>query len=343
MSKIKEALSKIKASKQCSSANKEEHIVLIDAMNMFCRSFTTINSLNQKGQHVGGLLGFLKSLNLTVKTLNPTKLYIVFEGDNSSDRRKRIFPKYKSSRKGVQNNTVFYDVNESMESFNHQLCRLIEYLHNLPVYLYSVDNFEADDIIGYLAQKSCLKSKVSIVSNDKDYLQLVNANLFVYNPLEKLSYNKELIFEKFQIFPHNFVTARQVTGDTSDEIPNVKSFQFKTLVKYFPMISSNEKVVLKDLIEYAKEKVNCKKPSPKYVDFLNSIRQCEINKLLMDLSLIEELLLDDEKQLIESVVNKEVKLNYSNISQMMILDGIDSIDPYMNADVLKTNFYKLNS
>ena len=67
-----------------------DHILVIDAMNTFIRSFTMINMMTPQGVHVGGMVGFMKSLGFLVRTMNPTRVVIVFDGPASSQARKNI-------------------------------------------------------------------------------------------------------------------------------------------------------------------------------------------------------------------------------------------------------------
>lgn len=335
---IKERLAKLKGKE------KKEHILMIDAMNMFCRNFTTVNTINKYGNHVGGFVGFLKSLGASIKQFQPDKVYIVFEGDNSSQMRKQIYPLYKSTRlnKGVRNKNVFFDEEENDESFNHQLLSLILYLQNLPVYLLSVDNYEADDIIAYLAKKSCLKSKVTIISSDKDYFQLVDENIDVYNPVAKKMYKIYDVYERFNVYPCNFAVFRSLIGDISDAIPPVRGIGDVTAVKYYPELTLNKKVTLDNLFESAINHVNTtKKPLQKYTTLLESKEQVLINKKLIDLSdiqvdaiglqIISEKLEEKLNFNVEQAVKKAKELNVENE-----IGYNKSIETW-----LAENFYKL--
>ena len=57
-----------------------DHVLLIDSMNLFIRNFSMINYVNVQGHHVGGLAGFLKSLGYLVRTINPTRVVLIFDG-----------------------------------------------------------------------------------------------------------------------------------------------------------------------------------------------------------------------------------------------------------------------
>ena len=154
-----------------------DHVLLIDSMNLFIRNFSMINYVNVQGHHVGGLAGFLKSLGYLVRTINPTRVVLVFDGKGSTINRKNIDPEYKGNRNltRITHWEVFDTKEQEKDSMAEQIDRLIDYLHCLPVYLLSVDKVEADDVIGFISNGfSKRKSKVTIVYSDKDFLQIVN-------------------------------------------------------------------------------------------------------------------------------------------------------------------------
>ncbi len=276
-------LEKLKSPKEISTKN---NILLIDGLNLFLRCFSTIETMNKTGTHVGGTLGSLYSLGSIIKHTSPDEVIIVFDGENSSHSRKNLYPEYKSNRhqRKVTNFSMFDDYEQEKEAKESQLNRLIDYLHCLPVKLICIDNYEADDVISYLTKKFEKEYIVTICSTDKDYIQLLNESVKVYNPNAKEFITEEKVFEKYQIHPHNFLLFRMFTGDTSDNIPNVNGFQLKTLLKYFPQFSNKELIDLEELYEFSKEKLLEKKPSIKYSNVLNSKSILSLNRQLMDLS-----------------------------------------------------------
>lgn len=337
---LQERLQKLRNSTNNSS---QEHIVIIDAMNMFIRSFTVNNTINKYGNHIGGLVGFLNSLSKTIKEQSPTKVFIVFEGNDSSARRKKIYPLYKSKRlnKGIVNQTVFEDPKENDESFHKQLVRLIQYLQDLPIYLFSIERYEADDIIAYLSKRLCLKSKITIVSNDKDYLQLIEPNINVYNPIEKVTYNTQEVFNKHGVYPINFLNYRCILGDISDDIPNIEGLGESTIKKYYPLISQKNQTSLNEIYEYAISKTkNIKKPLSKYTKLIESKEQLEMNYQLMDLHNIELDVYD--KDLVDICLQQELNLDSNSFLSKAFEDDIKNHIYAPNVEQwLINNFLKL--
>ncbi|MFN9960100.1 MAG: hypothetical protein ACK55I_44020, partial [bacterium] len=99
-------------------------------------------------------------------------------------------------------------------SMRKQFARLIEYLQVLPITLTYIDHVEADDIIAYLAVHY-FKKDVTIVSSDKDFLQLVNPRIKVWASTKKKMYDESLVKEEYGVIPQNLVFYRVITGDAS--------------------------------------------------------------------------------------------------------------------------------
>ena len=169
-----------------------ERILFIDGLNLFFRNFAVMNMVNPDGVHIGGLGGFFRSLGAMIRQIDPTQVYVVFDGAGSANNRKNINPLYKSGRdlQRITNWDAFDDKQDEDDSKVDQMVRVIQYLKTLPVKTVSIDKVEADDIISYLSGVviNDPKDKAFIVSSDKDFIQLVNDNVIVYRPMEKEYY-----------------------------------------------------------------------------------------------------------------------------------------------------------
>ena len=75
-----------------------ERYLLIDGLNLFFRNFSAKNTVNSNGVHVGGLGGFFRSLGSLINYIQPTQVYVIFDGTGSSTNRKNLIPEYKSNR-----------------------------------------------------------------------------------------------------------------------------------------------------------------------------------------------------------------------------------------------------
>ena len=75
-----------------------DHILIIDGMNTLIRSFSLLKAMNPSGAHVGGLVGFLRSLGFVTRTFDPTRVIVVWDGKGGSGNRQNIDPNYKAQR-----------------------------------------------------------------------------------------------------------------------------------------------------------------------------------------------------------------------------------------------------
>jgi len=252
-------------------------VLLIDGLNTFLRAFTAIGWVNKELLHIGGLTGFLRSLGYIIKLVRPTRVIVVFDGQGSSTNKRYIYPEYKANRgiNRVTNWESFESQQEESEAITSQLIRLIFYLKALPVDLISVDKIEADDVIGYITGQ--LDGEMTIMSSDRDYLQLVSDKITVYSPTKKKFYDQELVLKEYNVTPQNFLTQKILLGDDGDNVPGVKGLGSKTMIKLFPELSSNSIITLDDILE----KCDGKK---KILDSIKNYEfQLRINQRLMDL------------------------------------------------------------
>ena len=225
--------------------NFNSKVLLIDGLNSFIRAFSANPALNDDGVHIGGLIGFLKSIRYSIATIKPTRCIIVFDGKDSSKKRRKIFSEYKGNRKIRQrfNRNVDWSTSpvDEEQSMRMQMSRLVRYLEQLPVTMISTDNAEADDIIAYICKSLLKDSHKIIMSTDKDFLQLVNETIHVWSPTKKILYDEKEVFEEYGIHSKNFITFKILNGDKSDNIAGIKGAGLKTIIKYIPQITENKK------------------------------------------------------------------------------------------------------
>jgi len=230
-----------------------DRVLLIDGLNLFFRNFAMLNIVNEHGVHVGGLGGFVRSLGTLINAIEPTSMYVIFDGENSSMNRKNVLSEYKSGRhqSRITNWEIFDDVGDEHDAKVDQIVRLIDYLKCLPVKTIALDKVEADDIIAHLATtitNNNDNSRAFIVSSDKDFIQLTSNKICVYRPIEKDYYTPDTVREKFGVLPENFILYKVLMGDASDKIPGIKGLGIKKLHKLFPEL--NERILtLDDILE----------------------------------------------------------------------------------------------
>ncbi len=216
--------------------------------------------MNENGEHCGGITGFLRSIGLAIRQFKPSRCVIVFDGKGGSVRRRAIFSDYKENRKSMTKLNRTYDFNtlgEEKSSQKYQLIRLIESMTHLPITVIAMDNVEADDVVAYLANLTASRNgEALIMSTDKDFLQLVNTNIKVYNPIKKIVYDMDKIVEEYGIHPNNFVIYRAIDGDVSDGIPGIKGIGPATLIKNFPELANADMVPWDHIFAASEDKDN---------------------------------------------------------------------------------------
>ena len=282
------------------SLNKHDRVLLIDGLNLFFRNFAMLNFVNEDGVHVGGLGGFLRSLGTLINRIQPTSVYVVFDGVGSTINRKNLLPEYKSNRNitRITNWDIFESLDDEHAAKVDQVVRLIHYLQCLPVKTLSLDKVEADDIIAHLATKlsSDYGSKVFIVSSDKDFIQLVDENIIVYRPIEKDYYTTDTVIEKFGISAANFILYKVLMGDASDKVAGVKGLGEKKLMKLFPELSQRI-LTLQDILDISETKL---KENIIYARVLDMQDQLEKNYRIMNLH--NPMLDDIEREFLDAII-----------------------------------------
>ena len=323
-------------------SSKHDRVLLIDGLNLFFRNFAMLNIVNENGVHVGGLGGFLRSLGTLINVIEPTSMYIVFDGENSSMNRKNILSEYKAGRhiSRITNWEIFNDVEDEHDAKLDQIVRLIDYLKCLPVHVTALDKVEADDIIAHLATTITQNnddSRAFIVSSDKDFIQLVSDQITVYRPIEKDFYTRDTIVEKFGVLPENFILYKVLMGDASDKVPGIKGLGVKKLMKFFPEL--NERILtLDDLIEISTRKY---KEHVIYSRVVFEEKNLRKNYKIMDL---HNPMMDDlEKEYVEGLVEMDPPtLNQKPFLKFYQEDGLRHL--IKNVDFWITNQWKtLNS
>ena len=129
-------------------------MILIDALNMFIRSYVINPTLDTKGRPIGGVIGFMKSLQKVCRELRPHEVIVCWDGLGGSQKRKAQNKNYKAGRKPLRFNRRMIELPEDKVKKNRadQQLRLHEYLNNMPVIQLMIDFVEADDIIALVSK-----------------------------------------------------------------------------------------------------------------------------------------------------------------------------------------------
>ena len=301
-----------------------DHILVVDAMNTLIRSFSLLKAMNPSGAHVGGLVGFLRSLGYVTRIFDPTRVIIVWDGKGGSANRKNIDPNYKAQRATSRiTHWGLYDTKEEeTEALIGQLYRTQDYLECLPVHQLVMEKLEADDIMAWIAKKASNSNvkKCTIVSSDKDFLQLVDDTVEVYAPVKKKTFTKDNIFDELKVLPENYNIVKALLGDNSDNLQGIKGLGIKTVVSEFPKLLT-EKTDLHYVFEVAEEKLDGKKI---FAKIIHDWARVETNFELMDLHISS--LDDKEKDYVNTTLKEEVpNLQSGAFLRLLDQDKIEGI------------------
>ena len=317
-------------------------ILLVDGLNTFIRSFMAVPSMNDDGMHTGGIAGFLKSIGYAIKLINPTRVIVVFDGSGGSQKRRKIYPDYKKGRKTkIKFNRTYEELSSSeLEQKNLQieLMRLVSYLEVLPVTVMAIDNIEADDTIAYLAEDTFKDSNVTIMSTDKDFLQLASERVKIWSPVKKKIFGCKEIVDEYGITCNNFIFYRVLEGDVSDNIPGIDGVGIKRVLQAYPFLSDDKQVTLQEIYNYSE---NYKGKYKIYERVLDNKLLIERNYELMQLKATS---IQSFTQLrIEEIIKKQVpKIDKMTFSRLITEDKMwNNLPNYMVW--LNETWGKLNS
>ena len=240
--------------------------------------------MNDDGMHTGGIAGFLKSVGYAINLLNPTRVIVVFDGNGGSQKRRKIYPEYKKGRKTrIKFNRTYDEMSSSdieQKNLKMELLRLVNYLEVLPITVMAIDNIEADDTIAYLAEQTFKDSNVTIMSSDKDFLQLASDKIKIWSPTKKKIFGCKEIVDEYGITCNNFIFYRSMEGDDSDNIPGINGAGLKTILKCFPFLADERQTSLQEIYNYAE---NNKSKYKLYEKVLSEKLTLERNYELMQL------------------------------------------------------------
>ena len=284
-----------------------DHILIIDAMNMLIRSFSLLKAMNPSGTHVVGLVGFLRSLGYVTRIFDPTRVVIVWDGKGGSGNRQNINPNYKAQRATARiTHWGLYDTREQeQEALIGQLFRTQDYLECLPIQQIVIEKLEADDIIAYLAKRaSGAGKKVTIVSSDKDFYQLIDDNIEIYAPVKKKTLNLDNIKEEIGVLPQNYNIVKALLGDNSDNLPGVKGLGIKTILSEWKSFAYDTNASLQDIWDHCEAQLEQDKPKKIFAKIIHNWDKVLDNFTMMDLHNTQ--LDDKEIQLVETMLKEPI-------------------------------------
>lgn len=213
-----------------------ERLLILDSNSLLNRAFYAIPPLtNSEGIHTNAVYGFTNMLFKMKEEIKPDYIVAAFDRKAPTFRHKE-YEDYKAGRKKMP------------PELGEQFPLVKEVLNLLAVNIYEIDGFEADDIIGTLAQFAERNGiEVFIVTGDRDALQLASDNIKVVitkkGVTETAVYNKDAFIEEFGVTPTQYIDVKGLMGDKSDNIPGVPGVGEKTAFKLISTYGSMEGVL----------------------------------------------------------------------------------------------------
>lgn len=245
-------------------------LLLIDGSSVAFRAFFALyNQIdrfkNHSGLHTNAIYGFHLMLDHMMKRVQPTHVLVAFDAGKTTFRTE-LFADYKAGRA------------KTPDEFREQFPYIRDMLGALGIAFYELEHYEADDIIGTLdkmAERTEILFDVTIVSGDKDLIQLTDANTVVEISKKGVAEFEEFtpayLMDKMGLTPEQFIDLKALMGDKSDNIPGVTKIGEKTGLKLLHEYGSLEGIY---------EHIDSFKPSKMKENLLHDKEQAFLSKTL---------------------------------------------------------------
>ena len=331
-----------------------DHFYLIDGSGYIFRAYYALPPLSRKsdGMPTGAVSGFcsmlfklLEDSKSNENKYKPTHFAVIFDAARKNFRNE-IYSDYKANRSDAPDDLVpqFEFIRKSVKAFNLPSIELI--------------NYEADDLIAtYVEQILKEGAKATIVSSDKDLMQLYKKNIRIYDPMKNKFISNEDVNNKFGVNPDKVIDVQALAGDSSDNVPGVPGIGVKTaaelinqygnlenLLKNADKIKQNKRretlIQNKDKAIVSKKLVTLKKDVPvknkisefelKEIDknkLYNFLREMEFNRLLSSvISTYGEVEFSSKTK----VFDKEEKNHKISNKNYELIEKEEDIDKWLN-------------
>ncbi len=223
-----------------SKVQKTDHFYLIDGSGYIFRAYYALPPLTRKsdGLPTGAVSGFcsmlfklLEDSKSTDNLERPTHFAVIFDSGRKTFRNE-IYSDYKANRSEAPDDLApqFEYIRKSVQAFNLPSVELI--------------NYEADDLIAtYVEQILKIGAKVTVVSSDKDLMQLFKKGVRIYDPMKNKFINEDDVLKKFGVISSKVIDVQALAGDSSDNVPGVPGIGIKTAAELINKYGSLEKTL----------------------------------------------------------------------------------------------------
>jgi DNA polymerase-1 len=289
------------------SLKKTDHFYLIDGSGYIFRAYYALPPLSRKsdGLPTGAVSGFCSMLFKLLEDSRsddsihkPTHFAVIFDSAKKNFRND-IYSEYKANRTETPEDLIpqFDYIRKAVRAFSLPSIELI--------------NYEADDLLATYAKKIISAgAKVTIISSDKDLMQLVSEKIRLYDPMKNKVLGEKEVFEKFGVKPNQVIDVQSLAGDSSDNIPGVPGIgvktaaelinKYKTLdtllknIEEIPqtkrretLLANKDKAILSKKLVTLKDDVPVKEEPESFImrgvekeKLFNFLREMEFNRLL---------------------------------------------------------------
>jgi DNA polymerase-1 len=232
------------------SLKKTDHFYLIDGSGYIFRAYYALPPLSRKsdGLPTGAVSGFCSMLFKLLEDSRsddsahkPTHFAVIFDSAKKNFRND-IYNEYKANRSETPEDLVpqFEYIRKAVKAFNLPSIELI--------------NYEADDLLAtYAKQIVEAGAKVTVISSDKDLMQLVSEKIRLYDPMKNKVLGENDVFEKFGVKPNQVIDVQSLAGDSSDNIPGVPGIGVKTAAELINKYKTLD-ILLKNINEIPQNK-----------------------------------------------------------------------------------------
>ncbi len=328
---------------------KTDHFYLVDGSGYIFRAYYALPPLTRKsdGLPTGAVSGFCSMLFKLLEDSKskdnlekPTHFAVIFDSARKNFRNE-IYKDYKGNRSEAPDDLVpqFDFIRKSVLAFNLPSIEL--------------NNYEADDLIATYVEQILKKgAKVTIISSDKDLMQLYKKGVRIYDPMKNKFITQDDVLSKFGVSPDKVIDVQSLAGDSSDNVPGVPGIGIKTAAELINKYKTLEKLLEnaneikqnkrretilenKEKAKISKKLVTLKKDVPVKDNIQNFIlkgidkeklysflREMEFNRLLSSaISVYGEPKFSDVKNLNNKISNEINSKNYKLISDISELDS----------------------
>ncbi len=220
------------ASHEIYELKKDFSLVLIDGSSYLFRAYHALPQLvSSKGQPTGAIKGVISMIRKLMADYPDSHIAVVFDAKGKTFRNE-IYKEYKANRPPMP------------DELRSQIAPIHDIIRKMGLPLLIVDDVEADDVIGTLAQQATdKKMDVLISTGDKDMAQLVTPHVTLINTMNDALTDEDGVVEKFGVRPDQIIDYLALVGDTSDNIPGVPKCGPKTAVKWLTEYESLQGVM----------------------------------------------------------------------------------------------------